>query len=155
MARAGDELRNPTTGHRLRFLRTAADTDGELVEVEATYEKRSAGPPDHLHPSQEERFQVLEGEVRVRVSGREQSLGPGQQLTLAPGTVHTMWNPSGQAARLIWQTRPALGTESFFEAFWGPAGDSDWEPPAGSRALELLGQFAAEIRLADPAGTGR
>ena len=150
MARPGDELHNPITAHRLRFLRTAADTDGELVEVESTYERQSTAPPEHLHPSQEERFQVLEGEVRVRVEGQERALGDGQELTLAPGTVHTMWNPAPRPARLIWQTRPALRTESFFEAFWAPAGDPGWAPPDGPRALELLSEFEAEFRLADP-----
>lgn len=151
MARAGDELYNPSTGHRLRFRRTAGDTGGELVEVESIYEADSAAPPEHLHPSQEERFEVLEGEVRLRVAGREQTLSEGEQLTLAPGTAHAMWNAAGRPARLIWQTRPALRTESFFEAFWGPAGDSDWMPPPVPRALELLEGFAAEIRLTGPA----
>jgi quercetin dioxygenase-like cupin family protein len=150
MARTGDELCNPRTGHRLRFRQTAADTGGALVEVESIYEQASVAPPEHLHPSQEERFEVLEGAVRVRVDGREQTLTRGEQLTLAPGTVHTMWNPSARPARLIWQTRPALGTESFFEAFWGPAGDPEWEPPAAANALELLARFAAEFQLADP-----
>ena len=93
---------------------------------------------------------MLEGEVRVRVEGQERALGEGQELTLAPGTVHTMWNPAPRPARLIWQTRPALRTESFFEALWAPAGDPGWAPPEGPRALELLSEFEAEFRLADP-----
>jgi len=150
MARTGDELYNPSTGHRLRFRQTAADTGGALVEVESIYEGSSVAPPEHLHPGQEERFEVLEGELRVRVDGRERALSQGQRLTLAPGTAHTMWNPSAQPARVIWQTRPALSTESFFEAFWGPADDPEWEPPGAPRALELLAGFTAEIQLADP-----
>jgi hypothetical protein len=35
MARAGDTLVNPVIGQRLTFRRTAADTSGELVEVES------------------------------------------------------------------------------------------------------------------------
>ena len=34
MARAGDELVNPATGLRTLFRRTAAETDGELLQVD-------------------------------------------------------------------------------------------------------------------------
>ena len=119
--------------------------------MESIYEAGSAAPPDHLHPSQEERFEVLEGEVRLRVAGQERTLAEGEKLTLAPGTAHAMWNAAGHPARLIWQTRPALRTEAFFETFWGPAGERGWTPPAPARALQLFKEFAPEIRLAGSA----
>ena len=32
-----------------------------------------------------------------------------------------MWNPGPGRARAVWQTRPALRTEAFFEMVWGLA----------------------------------
>ena len=40
MARAGQEIEG--YGMRLRLVRTAAETDGELLEMEATYEGPAA-----------------------------------------------------------------------------------------------------------------
>ena len=117
MARRGDELHNRYTGQSLRFLRTTADTGGELVEVETTYRPGSAKPVEHFHPRQAEHFEVLEGTVRARVGGQERTLGLGDELDVAPGTRHAMWNDGDVPARLSWQTRPALRTEAFFEAF--------------------------------------
>ena len=37
MARAGDVLENPATGERLVFLRTAAETGGEVLEYELEF----------------------------------------------------------------------------------------------------------------------
>ena len=34
MAYAGQTIQNPVSGERIHFLRTAADTDGELLEFE-------------------------------------------------------------------------------------------------------------------------
>jgi hypothetical protein len=59
MARPGEELIDPIRGQRLVFRRTAKETDGALVEVEAFYQPASVAPPAHLHSQQEERFEGL------------------------------------------------------------------------------------------------
>jgi quercetin dioxygenase-like cupin family protein len=98
---------------RLQFLRTAADTGGELLEMEATYQPGSVEPLEHFHPQQEEHFEVVSGKLRARVGGEERSLGAGDTLEIPPRTVHAMWNDGDMEARVIWQTRPALRTEDF------------------------------------------
>jgi hypothetical protein len=62
MARTGDVIETPAgrglTG-RAVLRKTAADTDGELVRMDFTC---PAGVPlsiAHIHPKQEERFEVL------------------------------------------------------------------------------------------------
>ena len=40
----------------LRIVREEED----VLEMEATYAGRGSMPPEHLHPTQEERFEVLE-----------------------------------------------------------------------------------------------
>jgi hypothetical protein len=34
VARAGDEIVNPVTGHRIAFRKTTRDTDGELLQLD-------------------------------------------------------------------------------------------------------------------------
>jgi hypothetical protein len=62
VAFAGQEIRGPD-GFRLRLIRTAAETDGELLQMEATYggTERQYGPG--------ETFEVQAG-VRTTVRGR-------------------------------------------------------------------------------------
>jgi mannose-6-phosphate isomerase-like protein (cupin superfamily) len=115
MVRPGDTLTNPVTGFRLRFLKTATETNGELLEVEATYAAFSARPPEHLHPGQQEDFEILAGGVRVCVAGTVRDLGAGERLRIPAGVRHAMWNPHGEEARMRWQIRPALRTEALFE----------------------------------------
>ncbi len=106
-------IENPAGRMRLQFLRTAADTGGELLEMEATYQPGSVEPLEHFHPQQEEHFEVVSGKLRARVGGEERSLGAGDTLEIPRGTVHAMWNEGDAEARVIWQTRPALRTEDF------------------------------------------
>jgi mannose-6-phosphate isomerase-like protein (cupin superfamily) len=115
MATSGEQIGNPQTGFSLRFLKTAADTGGELLEMEATYEGGSAKPVEHYHPRQREHFEIIEGTLHARIEGEERELHAGDSLDVEPGVVHAMWNEGPERARALWQTRPALRTENFFE----------------------------------------
>jgi quercetin dioxygenase-like cupin family protein len=114
MAKAGDVLALPGF-ERLTVRISAADSGGELLELEAVYAPGGEPPPEHYHPAQEERFEALEGSVRVRLDGRERELGGGETLVVPPRARHTFWNPGAEPARVLWQVRPALRTERFFE----------------------------------------
>jgi mannose-6-phosphate isomerase-like protein (cupin superfamily) len=119
--RAGDTLENPVTGESILFLRTAADTDGELVEIEVTVEPEGAVAAAHVHPFQSERFEVLEGTLEFR-RGREQVVaGPGDVVTVAAGTAHSFRNAGETVARFRCEVRPALQFERFLETMFGVA----------------------------------
>ena len=116
MAEVGDVIENPAARMTLRFTQTAASTDGELLEMEATYEPASNPPPAHFHPWQDERFEIREGTMRVRIGDdEERDVGAGESIDVPRETVHAMWNPGPERAVVTWQTRPALRTERFFE----------------------------------------
>jgi quercetin dioxygenase-like cupin family protein len=145
MATPGQELRNPHTGQTLVFRRTSADTDGELLELESIWEQPGQPPPAHLHPSQEERFEILEGTLQVDVDGMRRALSQGDELVVPPGTPHAMWNEGPEPARATWVTRPALRTEQFFERAWGLAAGTVDE----ALGATLLDDFSDEFRLAN------
>jgi quercetin dioxygenase-like cupin family protein len=88
----------------------------EALEVEATYGEASRPPPKHLHPAQEEHFEVLAGTLRARVEDQDYVLEPGDTLDVPAGTPHQMWNGGAAEARVLWQTRPRLRTEEWFTA---------------------------------------
>ena len=109
----------------------------ELLEVEAVYAPAGKEPPKHYHPSQDEHFEVLEGSIRVRAGDEERTLGVGDEIDIARGTVHKMWNPASGDARVLWQTRPGGRTESWFasiDALHARAGGAERDAgPAGLR----------------------
>jgi quercetin dioxygenase-like cupin family protein len=41
----------------------------DALEVEGAWGPRGTPPPKHFHPAQDERFEVLEGRLHVRVDG--------------------------------------------------------------------------------------
>ncbi len=140
MAEAGQVIEG-FGGFRLRLVRTAAETDGELLEMEATYPGDGALPPEHLHPRQDERFEVLEGTVRAIVGGVERRYGPGEAFDVPAGTPHQM---AGEGpTRTRWEVRPALRTAEFFETLY-----------SGSADASLLDEFSDEIRLTAPPDAG-
>ena len=84
------------------------------LEVEAEYAPHGSPPPPHLHPGQDERFEVLSGELRTKVDGRERTLCAGDSLEIPRGTAHQMWNGAGEPARVRWVTSPAGRTLAWF-----------------------------------------
>lgn len=154
MARAGDVLENPVSGQRLIFRKTAQDTGGELLEMESVYTRpTSSRPPEHYHLHQEERFEVLSGSVRTLVDGETRTLREGEVLVVSPGTPHEMWSEEGGEARVLWQTRPALKTEAFFETIWGLARDGKTNEkgiPNPLQASVIAREYDREFRLARP-----
>ena len=143
MARAGEELVNPATGQRILFKQTAADTDGELLEMETWYRAGGVRAPAHYHPKQDERFEVLSGAVLCAIDGEERVLREGDVLKVPARTVHEFGGHPDEDAHVRWETRPALRTEEFFEAVF----------QGGDTRMELAPIALAhrdEFRLASP-----
>lgn len=123
MIRSGDVVENPVTGERLVFRKTSADTGGELVLVECVVQPGGAVAAAHVHPHQEERFEVLRGTVGFRL-GREKSVaGPGTRIAVPAGTAHKFWNAGKSEAHFVCEVRPARQFEQLIETMFGLAVD--------------------------------
>jgi quercetin dioxygenase-like cupin family protein len=84
----GTVVHNPVTGEYGRVLEhTRERVVGELLAVPGA---AVAGP--HLHPSQEERFEVVEGVMGYRLGDSRGQLVAGEAATVPPGVVHDWWN---------------------------------------------------------------
>ncbi len=115
MAHRGDVIENPVTGERITFLETGEDTGGELLRFEYVLPP-GFSIPEHVHPKQEERHEVVSGTFWGRVGGREQIFGEGQSVVGPPGVPHAWRNPSvNEKLRLVSEIRPPLRFETLFE----------------------------------------
>jgi mannose-6-phosphate isomerase-like protein (cupin superfamily) len=113
MTGARDEVVNPATDERIAFLRTAAETDGELLEMENIWTRPDHRTAPHVHPRMEETWEVLAGRAGFRIGDDELVAGPGDVVVAAPGVVHNAWNLSGGETRLRITMRPALRWQEF------------------------------------------
>lgn len=116
-------LIHPITGERIVFRRRSRDTGGELMEMMLYLAPRGFIAAPHVHPNQEERFEVGGAPVTFKVAGKERVYQPGEVAVVPPGTPHVWWNASDDEAATLVQFRPALDTETFFETFFGLARD--------------------------------
>jgi len=72
------EVHNPRTGQRMRFLRTAAETDGALLRIETLNPPGTVQEPVHVHPRQESRTEVIAGALGFVVDRVERARRPGR-----------------------------------------------------------------------------
>src|SRR3954451_16628742 len=85
MAYAGQMITNPVSGERITFLRTAADTDGELLEIELELTPDGHVPGMHVHPRQQEHFEVLEGRMTFKLGRRTIVADAGDVVVVPAG----------------------------------------------------------------------
>jgi len=123
-------------GMRLRLVRLGDD----LLEMEASYSGEAGMPPEHLHPNQAERFEVLEGSMRAIIGGEERTYGAGEPFEVPAGTPHQM--AAEGPTRMRWEVRPPMRTAEFFERLYGSG-------PGSARELgeKFLDEFSDEFRL--------
>jgi Cupin domain len=121
---AGQEIEG-FGGMSLRFNRI----DPDVLEMEATYSGEAGLPPEHLHPKQAERFEILEGSMRAIVDGEERVYEVGEVFEVPAGTPHQM--AAQGPTRTRWEVRPALRTAEFFERLYGEGPDSAREMGEG------------------------
>ena len=123
MIRTGDTIHNPVTGERITFRATSADTNGEAVVIECTVQPDGFVAATHIHPSQSERFAVIDGTLGLKNGKEKVTLERGEVAVVEPGTPHRFWNAGKQEVRFMCEVRPALQFESLLETMFALAAD--------------------------------
>ena len=100
-------------GVRVELRRTAADTDGELLEFDVIGRARGLIAAEHVHTGQTEHYEVIEGAMRLVVDGREHLLGPGDEMETPAGVAHRQLPGGIGEGRVRVTVRPAGRTEEF------------------------------------------
>ena len=114
---AGTVLHNPVTGEYARLVEhTPERAVGELLAVPGG---AVAGP--HLHPRQEERFEVVEGRLGYRRGDQRGELRAGESVTVPAGVVHDWWNAGEGDLRALVTVTPPGRFAAMIGAVWGLA----------------------------------
>jgi mannose-6-phosphate isomerase-like protein (cupin superfamily) len=153
MAYIGQTLENPVTGEKLTFVETAASTDGERVVVDLELAADGKVPGVHIHPNQEEKFEVLHGTMKFRYGMKKIVAEAGETVVVPAGKIHDFANAGTETARVRVTISPALKMEEMFETTVALATEGKVTKSGMPKPVELalfVREFQAEVRAPFP-----
>ena len=121
MTNLGRSIEHPVTGESMTFLLTGCDTNGELLRIDMRVRTGGFVSGEHIHPRQEERFRIDQGQITLRIRGQEQRYGAGEHVTIPPGTPHVWWNSGSDELRVLLEFRPAGRFAEFITTYFALA----------------------------------
>jgi quercetin dioxygenase-like cupin family protein len=107
-------VEDPVLRQRYRFRRSVGPDGRELLEVELWID-RGGGVTPHIHPAIEERFEVRAGHPSFLVGRRWRIAGPGETVTVAPGTRHAYRNAGDDVVHVVCTATPPSTLQEFLE----------------------------------------
>ena len=153
MPMPGDLIENPITTDRIIFRKTRQDTNGELLRFDNYHQTGGVGPMPHLHPLQEETFEVVKGTFAITLNGKEQQLMAGEKIIVPKGTVHYWRNAGKDELYIVTEFRPALHFEEIIETVAALARVGKMDKAGNPDILQMsatLSYFPGEFYLAKP-----
>ncbi len=112
----GMMLPEPDIKSTFVIRRTTEDTEGAFVELDLLM--HAGGGPGmlgtHRHPGAEERVQVLEGVVTIRVDGTDHTVTAGESVRIPSGVSHSIRNESDRFALVRGRFEPAAHMDTWF-----------------------------------------
>jgi quercetin dioxygenase-like cupin family protein len=153
MAYAGQMVENPVTGERIVFRQTSADTNGELVAIDLALPPGGHVPGLHVHPLQEERFEVTAGKMKFRYGMKTIVAGPGETVVVPAGKIHNFANAGDEPSQCRVEIRPALKMEELFETTVRLAKEGRTNSKGMPKPLDLalfVEEFKDEVRAPFP-----
>lgn len=134
-------------GSFMRFLATAESTAGSFALIDAVAGPGRASPP-HIHHSEDEAFQILEGEVTFTCGSETFVSEPGSFVFLPRHVVHNYKVTSETPARMLPWICPA-GLDDFFKKM-GETGSIDSPPPPSAPNITKLLALGREYHVEHP-----
>jgi quercetin dioxygenase-like cupin family protein len=114
VAVTGDRFEMPD-GSVYEVTEAAGDSNGQFVGMNFVLPPNAVPPPPHVHPTQTEEFEVVEGPFELMVDGVWRTLETGEKASVPPRVVHTFRNKSA-ATRIVHSKHSPPGRfEDFIE----------------------------------------
>lgn len=148
MAHAGQLIENPPSCERITFRRTAAETNGDLLAIDLELSPDGHVPGTHVHPIQEERFEVVKGTMRFKMGGKRVIAKAGDVVVVPAGVRHRFANGGDEEAHVRVEVRPALRMEELFETTVALAKDGRTTRTGMPKPLDLalfVNEFEQEV----------
>lgn len=139
----GDTINNPVHGETVRFLEIGDETTPTRFEL--TVEPQASGPPAHVHPLSQERFDVVSGAVWLKSGRSQRAVEAGERIDVPPGISHTWHNHTDGPAVVLVEIDPGFGAAQFFDEWFQLARDGRLNSKGDSGFLDTMELFHPHI----------
>ncbi len=144
------------TGETITFVKTGKDTEGTFTEIICTLTAGQEGPPPHIHPLQDEIFEVTEGKLELSVKGKKIVLNEGEIFNVTANTEHSFSNPLDRETRFRAIYKPALNIDYMLvQGFESLNKQADPNKPSLQMLVDfdyILKQINGQYKFAGAAG---
>lgn len=110
---SGEVLDLSALGARVVLLPAGPDLDGKSLTYDVIGRPRGLVVQPHVHPDQEERFEVIDGEMVLVLGRKRRVLRPGDRASVPAGTVHRQLASGSDDGHVRVTITPAGRTEEF------------------------------------------
>jgi quercetin dioxygenase-like cupin family protein len=107
-------VEDPVLRTRYSIRRITEEDGGEVLRLEFWVDP-GGGTTPHMHPSIEERFEVLAGRPSFLAGRKWRDAAPGEEVVVPPGTRHAFRNKGDEVAHVLAKARPPLQLQEFLE----------------------------------------
>ncbi len=83
------------TGEKFEFQTSSKSGDG-WFRFRWTLDGKKTGPPEHVHETERERFEIVTGELHIWLDDKHHALRAGDAITVERGVRHRFLNPGSE-----------------------------------------------------------
>ena len=115
---------NPIIKDTATFIKTAAESEGKISEIEITL-MPGGGNPLHYHKTYSETFTAIDGKLGLKLGkNATKILNPGETYTVEPMGLHSFFNPTDREIKFKVEIKPGHeGFENSLRILYGMASD--------------------------------
>ena len=113
---------NPITGETFKCI--SHNSDSYLMEWRV--QPQGFVPFEHIHYFQDETFTVKEGQLRIKISGKEQIVNKGETVNVPMGAPHIAFNDLAEELVCDVRYTPGLDYYTFMQCFIGLQQDKNY-----------------------------
>jgi quercetin dioxygenase-like cupin family protein len=113
-----------TTGDVGELLETSQMTGGQRVVARITFSPGLLVIAPHYHPNQDERFDVMSGQLTYTFDGVKHVAGPGESVRLPRRLAHQHYSAGPEPAVAIQTVTPGLDFDYILEGIFGLGSES-------------------------------
>lgn len=149
----GVRMTNPLSGESIEVVELGRGETGSFARARLQVAPGGRGPPRHVHPNQEERFEVRTGELTVHLDGGRRVLSAGESVVVPAGTPHRFENETAEPVVFTGAIRPASRVTHVIATLFGLVHDGRVRAdgsPGFLQAMVFAREMQEEIRLATP-----
>jgi quercetin dioxygenase-like cupin family protein len=144
---------NPVTGERVVVLTDARQHPEQVLVSHLFIRPGGRVAAAHVHPTVDERFLVLSGEVGFLLGDRKRTLRAGEGASVQAGVVHDWWQVGDTEAQVVVEVIPGVRFGEMVGSMFGLARDGKVNSKGLADPLQLavMGhEYGDVIRFTKP-----